>query len=88
MPPGRLTLKSGLSFTEASCIMKKGIHPDYADCHVKCGCGNEFTTRGTMKEIHVEVCSSCHPFFTGKQKFVDAAGRVDRFNKRYVRKNS
>jgi large subunit ribosomal protein L31 len=68
--------------------MKKGIHPDYADCHVKCGCGNKFTTRGTMKDIHVEVCSSCHPFFSGKQKFVDAAGRVDRFNKRYVRKSS
>lgn len=68
-------------------IMKKGIHPEYVDCHVKCGCGNEFNTRGTLKEIHVEICSACHPFFTGKQKFVDAAGRVDRFNKRHARKD-
>ena len=67
--------------------MKEGIHPEYVDCHIRCGCGNEFTTRGTVKSITVEICSSCHPFFTGKQKFVDAAGRVDRFNKRYARKS-
>ncbi len=63
--------------------MKKGIHPEYVDCRVKCGCGNEFQTRATVPEINVEICSACHPFFTGKQKFVDAAGRVDRFRRRY-----
>ncbi len=63
--------------------MKDGIHPKYVDCAVKCGCGTEFNTRGTMQSIQVEICSQCHPHYTGKQKFVDAAGRVDRFNKRY-----
>jgi len=63
--------------------MKQGIHPEYSVCSVKCGCGNEFETRGTKSEVHVEICSACHPFFTGKQKFVDSAGRVDRFQKRY-----
>lgn len=63
--------------------MKDGIHPQYVACHVKCGCGNVFTTRATVKELHVEICSACHPFFTGKQKFVDAAGRVDRFQRKY-----
>ncbi len=66
--------------------MKDGIHPKYVDCHVKCGCGSEFQTRSTIKEIHVEVCSVCHPFYTGTQKLLDAAGRVDRFQKRYARK--
>ncbi|MGB0953688.1 MAG: 50S ribosomal protein L31 [Planctomycetota bacterium] len=66
--------------------MKEGIHPEYISCHVKCGCGNEFNTRGTRKEVHVEICSACHPFYTGKQKFVDTAGRVDRFQKRYGNK--
>ncbi|RMH03963.1 MAG: 50S ribosomal protein L31 [Planctomycetota bacterium] len=67
--------------------MKEGIHPNYVECEVKCGCGNTFRTRSTVSEIHVEICSQCHPFFTGKQKFVDAAGRVDRFKRRYARKN-
>ncbi|MBC8327506.1 MAG: 50S ribosomal protein L31 [Planctomycetes bacterium] len=67
--------------------MKEGIHPNYVDCHVKCGCGNTFTTKSTVKEISVEICSLCHPFFTGKQKFVDAAGRVDRFKRRYAKKD-
>ena len=67
--------------------MKEGIHPNYIDCHVKCGCGSEFTTRSTIKQIHVEICSVCHPFYTGTQKLLDAAGRVDRFQKRYARKN-
>ena len=65
--------------------MKEGIHPKYVACKVRCGCGSEFQTRATVPEIHVEICSACHPFFTGKQKFVDAAGRVDRFHKRYAR---
>lgn len=68
--------------------MKQGIHPEYQDISVQCACGNNFTTRSTRKdELHVEICSECHPFFTGKQKLVDTAGRVDRFNKRYGKKN-
>ena len=67
--------------------MKQGIHPDYHDIAVHCACGNTFQTRSTKKgDIHVEICSECHPFFTGKQKLVDTAGRVDRFNKRYGKK--
>ena len=63
--------------------MRKGIHPKYNECKVKCVCGNEFTTRSTLDEIGVEICSACHPFFTGQQKLVDSAGRVDRFLKKY-----
>jgi large subunit ribosomal protein L31 len=63
--------------------MKKDIHPEYVECNVTCACGNTFTTRSTKKEIRVEICSNCHPFFTGKQKFVDSAGRVEKFKKKY-----
>lgn len=63
--------------------MKDSIHPNYDEATVVCGCGNRFTTRSTRKQITVEICSNCHPYFTGKMKFVDATGRVDRFNKRY-----
>lgn len=63
--------------------MKKGIHPEYVECTVTCGCGTSFKTRSTRAAINVEVCSSCHPFYTGKQKFVDTAGRVERFQRRY-----
>lgn len=63
--------------------MKKGIHPEYTECTVTCACGNTFTTRSTKKQIRVEICSQCHPFFTGKQKFVDSAGRVEKFRKKY-----
>lgn len=63
--------------------MKDGIHPKYQDSVVTCGCGNTFTTRSTKPKINVEVCSKCHPFFTGSVKFVDAAGRVDKFNKKF-----
>ena len=66
--------------------MKADIHPDYVECKVACACGNTFTTRSTVPEIHVEICSACHPFYTGKQKFVDSEGRVDRFNKKYASK--
>ncbi len=59
------------------------IHPDYLEAKVTCGCGNTFTTRSTKSKITVEICSNCHPFFTGKQKLVDTAGRVERFRKRY-----
>ncbi len=63
--------------------MKKGIHPKYVECTVTCGCGATFKTRSTVPKINVEICSSCHPFYTGKQKFVDTAGRVDKFKRRY-----
>jgi large subunit ribosomal protein L31 len=62
--------------------MKQGIHPDYVECTVRCACGNTFLTRATKPEIHVEICSACHPFYTGKQKFVDTGGRVERFQRR------
>ena len=63
--------------------MKKGIHPKYVDCTVTCACGNVIHTRSTKPSIRVEICSACHPFFTGKQKLVDTAGRVERFKKKY-----
>ena len=63
--------------------MKKDVHPEYQECQVICACGNTFTTRSTKKEIRVEICSSCHPFFTGKQKLIDSAGRVETFKKKY-----
>ena len=63
--------------------MKKEIHPEYMETTVTCGCGETFKTRSTKNKIAVEVCSKCHPFYTGKQKFVDAAGRVDRFKRKF-----
>lgn len=64
--------------------MKADIHPEYPEVKVHCACGADWVTRSTIKtELRLEICSSCHPFFTGKQKLIDAAGRVDRFNKRY-----
>lgn len=67
--------------------MRKGIHPDYVKSKVTCACGNTFETRSVKPVINVEICSSCHPFFTGKQKFVDSEGRVDRFHRKYGKKN-
>src|ERR1700752_3793350 len=67
--------------------MKANIHPKYVDAVVKCACGETFKTRSTKPEIHLEICSKCHPFFTGKQKLVDTAGRVERFNRKYAKKN-
>ena len=66
--------------------MKKGIHPDYHEVTVVCACGNTFKTRSTYKSelLHVEICSGCHPFFTGKQKLIDSAGRVERFRRKYA----
>lgn len=63
--------------------MKKGIHPQYVDTLVKCGCGNSFKTRSTQKELKVDICSACHPFFTGKLKYVDAAGRIEKFKSKF-----
>lgn len=63
--------------------MKENIHPKYGEAAVRCVCGETFTTGSTKKELKVEICSKCHPYFTGKQKLVDSGGRVDRFKKRY-----
>ena len=62
--------------------MKNGIHPEYKDATVTCACGETFVTKSTKGDMKVDICSKCHPFFTGKQKFVDAGGRVDKFKKR------
>jgi len=67
--------------------MKTGIHPEYYKTTVHCACGHEFETGSTVKEINIEICSQCHPFFTGKQKLVDSAGRVERFKKKYAKFN-
>ncbi len=67
--------------------MKKGIHPEYYKTTVRCACGNEFESGSTVKGITVEICSKCHPFFTGKQKLVDSAGRVERFIRKYSKFN-
>jgi large subunit ribosomal protein L31 len=69
--------------------MKDAIHPKYAETQVTCSCGNTFETRSTVgKPIHIEVCSSCHPFYTGKQKVMDTAGRIDKFRQRYGTKGA
>src|SRR5450755_4758839 len=65
--------------------MREGIHPEYVECSVVCACGNSFQTRSTKPSIRLEICSSCHPFYTGRQKFVDTAGRVERFQKRFAK---
>jgi len=67
--------------------MKEGIHPKYDEATVSCACGHVFQTRSTRKEIKVDICSACHPFFTGKQKLVDTAGRIEKFNKKYAKKS-
>ena len=70
--------------------MKADIHPNYKEIQVNCSCGNAFTTRSTMNKesFHVEVCSACHPFYTGKQKVMDTAGRIDKFRQRYASKTA
>lgn len=68
--------------------MKAGIHPAYQEVRVHCACGNVFTTRSTKGDISVEVCSACHPFFTGKQKLMDTAGRIERFRRKYGKADS
>ncbi len=68
--------------------MKTDIHPDYVEAAVKCSCGNTFTTRSTKRDLHIELCNECHPFYTGKQKLVDTGGRVERFEKRYGKRPS
>ncbi len=66
--------------------MKKGIHPEYVDVVIRCSCGAEIPTRSTNPKIHVEICSNCHPFYTGREKLLDSAGRVERFRKKYAKK--
>lgn len=68
-------------------IMKQGIHPAYHTVEVRCACGNTFTTRSTKKEIRLDICSACHPLFTGKQKLIDSAGMVERFQRRYAKRD-
>ncbi len=63
--------------------MKEGIHPNYQECKVTCACGNSFTTKSTKAEIRLDVCSECHPFFTGQQKFINRGGRVEKFKNKY-----
>ena len=63
--------------------MKKDIHPEYVECTVSCACGNTFKSRSSKSEIKIDICSACHPFFTGSEKIVDSAGRVDKFKKKY-----
>lgn len=63
--------------------MRKDIHPEYVECNVICACGNTFKTRSNKAEIRLDICSACHPFFTGSEKIVDSAGRVDKFKKKY-----
>lgn len=65
--------------------MKEKIHPQYNTLTVSCSCGEQFQTKSTKKELRLDICSACHPFYTGKQKLIDTAGRVDRFNKKYAR---
>ena len=66
--------------------MKDGIHPDYIECVITCTCGAVYQTRSTKKSIHVDICAKCHPFFTGTQKIIDTAGRVERFKRKYGEK--
>ena len=63
--------------------MKKSIHPKYIDTEITCACGNKIKTRSTVPQLHVEICSACHPFYTGKQKLVDTSGRVEKFKRKY-----
>ncbi len=64
-------------------FVKEGIHPKYEQTTIRCACGAEYHTGSTKKDLHVDICSNCHPFFTGKQKLIDTGGRIERFNKRY-----
>jgi len=66
--------------------MKAGIHPEYNEVEVRCACGNTFTTRSTKDELRLEICNACHPFYTGKQKLIDTAGMVEKFERRYGKK--
>ncbi len=83
LPPKALGGKGLTTHNLEEDRMKKGIHPEYFSTTIRCACGNTIETRSTKKDIVVEICSKCHPFFTGKQKLVDPAGRVERFKRKY-----
>ncbi|VAX17876.1 LSU ribosomal protein L31p @ LSU ribosomal protein L31p, zinc-dependent [hydrothermal vent metagenome] len=68
--------------------MKKDIHPEYVECEITCACGAKVTTRGTVPSMKLDICSACHPFYTGKQKLIDTAGRIEKFQRRYGKKAS
>ena len=76
-------LRDGQTSRKRTRAVKPGIHPTYQRANVQCACGNTFVTRSTIPVIHVEICGKCHPYFTGKQKLVDTAGRVERFRQKY-----
>src|SRR5512142_634250 len=82
---GDLTDRRAGGLGQTGVTMKTDIHPDYIECQVHCSCGNEFTTRSTVPSLRVELCSECHPFYTGRQKLVDTGGRVERFQRRYAK---
>ena len=85
-PPFGASLNRATPFCKSNNAMKSDIHPSYETIKVVCACGNSFETRSTMgEELHVEICSACHPFYTGQQKIVDTAGRVGKFQKKYGR---
>jgi len=83
MQPRRSRLSARSRYTD--CPMKTEIHPEYVTAIVRCTCGNEFETRSTKPELRVEICSNCHPFYTGRQKLIDTGGRVERFQRRVAR---
>ncbi len=68
--------------------MKSGIHPEYHETTIRCACGHEVNIGSTVKDLHLEICSNCHPFYTGKQKLMDTAGRIEKFNRKYGKKKS
>ena len=80
----RVTILPRSPSTCAETQMKEGIHPDYYAATVKCACGATWVTRSTVSELHLDICSNCHPFYTGKQKLIDTAGRVERFRQKYA----
>jgi large subunit ribosomal protein L31 len=83
-----LTVAEDSSIEIGGNVMKEGIHPKYELTKVTCACGNVFETKSTVKNLNIEICSSCHPFFTGTQKLVDTTGRVERFKKKYGLSNN
>ena len=84
----RVALREGVTRASLRWVMKEGIHPSYSPARVSCACGNTFVTRSTRGDFQIDVCSACHPFYTGTQKLIDTAGRVDRFRKRYEKKSA
>jgi large subunit ribosomal protein L31 len=80
----RLRLADDSGDTARRWLMKEGIHPNYVETAVKCGCGNTFTTRSTRSEMKIDICNECHPFYTGKLKYIDTAGRIEKFKTKFA----